>query len=461
MFINMLTLKVRTAFIVLGMLCISLLMSRSGRSQTLYVGYDWYSVYSGPIYTCVPYSYAQMVYTSDDLYAAGATGPMLITSIAFKISSWSYVGSASMYNNWTVYMANTSVTSLDMVTDYIPVDFLTEVFSGTVTGFTAGSFVEVELSTPFFWDGASNIVIAVNETSPDGWDCFAFDGWGTSESRALTFYYYDYAIDPASPPTGWGWNNWELPYLKIGYEEPAMCTDVPLVAGTLTGGSVCPSSPVSIINSGTTLASGITRIWQVAPTGTDDWTDIWGASAINLYYTDGIWEDSDFRCIVICEASGESDTTNVVTFTINPAVECYCIPMAMGCDYDAVINSFYTEGATVDVANMETWCSGGYGNYFYDYEVSTYQMGEFVINVEIQNSNAGLKIWIDWNQDGFFGYDELVDETYDYVAPGTVHSSFVSVPATAVPGVTRIRVAAGSWTTYFDECFTGGGYGVK
>ncbi|MEO7081548.1 MAG: fibronectin type III domain-containing protein, partial [Flavobacteriales bacterium] len=117
-----------------------------------------------PIYSCYGYNYSQQIYLASEY-----TGGTYITKVRFK-----YVSDGTTtanWNNWTVYMGNTSKTSFSSTADWVPLANLSQVFSGTVTP-VAGQWMEIVLNTPFVWNGTSNMVIGVDENSA-GYSCTA------------------------------------------------------------------------------------------------------------------------------------------------------------------------------------------------------------------------------------------------------------------------------------------------
>ncbi|HQP02900.1 MAG TPA: hypothetical protein PK337_11440, partial [Bacteroidia bacterium] len=73
-----------------------------------------------------------------------------------------------LWQDWVVYFGNTSKASFSSTTDWIPVASMTQVFAGTIpANVTANVWMELTLPTPFLWDGISNLVIAVDENTPN------------------------------------------------------------------------------------------------------------------------------------------------------------------------------------------------------------------------------------------------------------------------------------------------------
>src|SRR5690606_28482612 len=106
--------------------------------------------------------------------------------------------------------------------------------------------------------------------------------------------------------------------------------DLSLCAGTPEAGtanndemSVCATLPFIIsVEGASEPAEGLSRIWQSSPAGANSWTDVAGATAAN-YTVGGINAPTDYRYRVICANSDQSDVSNVVEVSLNPATECY------------------------------------------------------------------------------------------------------------------------------------------
>ena len=110
-----------------------------------------------PISTYYKYSYTQSLYFANEVSGVFGTDGIAFTSIAFE-----YTHSTTQEYPIAVYMGNTNRATMSASDGLIPVADMTKVFEGNIT-FTAG-WVEIPLTTPFEWDGTSNIVIAVNAT---------------------------------------------------------------------------------------------------------------------------------------------------------------------------------------------------------------------------------------------------------------------------------------------------------
>jgi trimeric autotransporter adhesin len=93
----------------------------------------------------------QHLYRANELIAAGITSAGFIRSLDFNVLT---KNSTKPFNGFTISMGNTTATNLG--TGFVS-GLLTQVYSGNYTS-QAGSNV-FNFTTPFFWDGVSNLVI--------------------------------------------------------------------------------------------------------------------------------------------------------------------------------------------------------------------------------------------------------------------------------------------------------------
>ncbi|MBK9288320.1 MAG: fibronectin type III domain-containing protein [Flavobacteriales bacterium] len=99
-----------------------------------------------PIYSCYGYNYSQQIYLASEYNTPANT---LIDKIRFYYDNGGAV--TANWQDWVVYMGNTSQSSFASGTDWIPSASLTQVFSGTVTP-VAGNWMEIiELALYLGW----------------------------------------------------------------------------------------------------------------------------------------------------------------------------------------------------------------------------------------------------------------------------------------------------------------------
>ena len=144
-----------------------------------------------PTYNYYNYSLTQQIYTASEIGMAGT-----INSIAF------YNGGAEKTRTLEVYLKATTKSSFSSRTDWITMAASDKVFSGSVT-MTANTWTYINFSTPFEYDGSSNLVLVVDDnsnayTSSPHMACSVFNADG---NQSLYSYDDDINFDPLSPPT--------------------------------------------------------------------------------------------------------------------------------------------------------------------------------------------------------------------------------------------------------------------
>jgi hypothetical protein len=147
-----------------------------------------------PIETGSGYTYTQSLYYPEDFGTGG-----LISSLAYN-----YNGAFTLANsnNWTIYMGLTTVDSFNSPTDWIPTSQMTVVYNGVVPQPTGAGWIELDLIDDFFYDGTSNLVIAVDENQTgNGSPNEEFFCTSTSSARSIYYFTSVSNIDPNTPPT--------------------------------------------------------------------------------------------------------------------------------------------------------------------------------------------------------------------------------------------------------------------
>ncbi len=122
----------------------------------------------------------------------------------------------------------------------------------------------------------------------------------------------------------------------------------------------------------------------------------------------------------------------------------YCLPIfSIACSSGDYIDNVSTTGGVSNITNLATGCNGlGPNNYTYNSTmmVSQVQGSNFTITVQAGSSwSQGFGIWVDWNED--YDFDDVGEDIYFSPGSGTAPYSYVvTIPPTAVPGITRMRV---------------------
>lgn len=139
-------------------------------TDSITIGSGELTGYTIPLNNYYRYSYTQQIYTASEI--GNSAG--LINCIAFQ-----YVNPSSQTKNIEVYLGNTNKTSFSNDDDFISTNNMQLCYEGpwSLIASEGDNWINIPFSTPFEWDGTSNIVIAiVNNT-------------GTFESEDATFVY--------------------------------------------------------------------------------------------------------------------------------------------------------------------------------------------------------------------------------------------------------------------------------
>ncbi|WP_353102057.1 MBG domain-containing protein [Myroides odoratus] len=124
----------------------------SGTSTTSYI----------PIYGYYNYSISQqIVLKSEYLDQGAAAGP--ITKLRWFVNS--NAASSDKWDHWGIYIGHTAKENFTGSTDWINLNTATLVYDGTITPVN-GQWMEIELTTPFVYNGTDNIVITVMDKKP-------------------------------------------------------------------------------------------------------------------------------------------------------------------------------------------------------------------------------------------------------------------------------------------------------
>ncbi|HMN06290.1 MAG TPA: GEVED domain-containing protein, partial [Flavobacteriales bacterium] len=261
-----------------------------------------------PNYYLYDYSYSQTIYTAAEMTTAGAPGAGLIDKIRYKPTAGV---STSNWKDWVVYMANTNKAGFASVSDYVPVGSLTQVFSGTLpANTTANVWMELTLTTPFFWDGTSNLVVAVDENTAGWGNTPSWAGYTmtpSSGSKGVYFYRDGTDIPPSAPAGTQGVTN-TVAQIQLNFLIP--CSGTP-TAGTLPATvPVCAGSTYQFTPAGLSLVANLTYQWEESADNVT-WGPATGTNTNSTYTTPPFSSPMYYRMVVTCTNSGMTDTTNV------------------------------------------------------------------------------------------------------------------------------------------------------
>jgi len=228
----------------------------------------------------------------------------------------------------------------------------------------------------------------------------------------------------------------------------APCTGTP-VAGNAAASvaNTCANVPFTLTLTGASTGGGITYQWQSSPAGTNTFTNITGATTVSYSVTSQTTA-TDYRCVVTCTNSNLSATSNIVSVVQNTGIIClsYCAAVSSG-GTGTLINKVQFGAINNDSSASQPTASPYYT--YYPAATTTVTMGT-TQNLSVTIGPAGTytgaitSVWIDWNQDGTLSSTE-----HFYVGPGSGSAGIpsgttltvpVSIPVTAVAGITRMRI---------------------
>ena len=165
-------------------------------SETVSVGTYLMSTQEFPIYNRYHYSYTQQIYLHNEINING-----YISKLQFYYIPTGYISNPE---NWVIYMGNTSKDSFNSSEDWIPINNLTEVFSGDITSFltSESGWIKIPLDTPFYYNTNANLVISIYENTKGKPSV----SWGAFDCGSYRGIYHaaNQNINPISPNLGQG-----------------------------------------------------------------------------------------------------------------------------------------------------------------------------------------------------------------------------------------------------------------
>jgi hypothetical protein len=292
-----------------------------------------------PNYYLYNYSYTQQIVLATEVTSGGwGGGAGLIQKIRFLPG---FSVSTTNWKDWVIYIGNTTKTTFASTTDWVAASSMTQVFNGTLPAtVTNGVWMEITLTTPFLYDGTSNIVVAIDENTSTYGSNPGWKGYAPGANRGIYYNSDSTNPDPASPPTASGRN---LATANVAQMQFEMTSNTPCSGTPTPGNTVSSTNPVcSGVNFTLSLQNpptetGITYQWQSA----DDAAFTVGVTNLGTSSTQTTSQTSAkyYRCNVTCTNSGMSAYSNALQVTMNSPT------------YATYNNVSYTE-------SFESWVNG-------------------------------------------------------------------------------------------------------
>lgn len=307
-----------------------------------------------PINANYGYTYSQEIYLASDFNVAVAGQPNYITKIRF----YNTTGTLANSDVWTIYLGNTATASFASTSAWIPLANLSQVYSGTIPAI-ANAWTEITLTTPFLWDGVSNVVVAVDENIPSYTSNNYWRYQTTGANRSMYYYSDSNNPDPASPPAGTRVGY--VPHAQFVHTPNVACAGMPNHATAVASvSSVCSNAgtPVSFSATGGSFVTGLSYQWQSNdgsgwvnfPTGTTETFSTTLTTTVNV------------RLITTCIATGDQDFSEEASVVVNPAptistnqtAVAYCSGNPATVIADGASTYAWTPATGLNVANNDT-----------------------------------------------------------------------------------------------------------
>ncbi len=429
------------------LILIGLLGNSANAQTTVQIGTGTLTTTSFPIRSCYGYSYTQMLYTSAEIVAGGYTGPGTISKIRFYYAT--AVSPTTTYDNWTVYLGNTTLTSLTSgAANFTPASAMDMCFSGLVTFPAAGNWMEITLSTPFNYTGG-NLLVAIDENAAS-YTCSA--GWRYTSTTGVTsvrqLYSDTYNPDPALLPgsyLGVSTSSTSRPNLQFDIGSASACSGTPTPGNTISSvAGACSGSSFNLSLQNSTSGSGVTYQWQSSPDGVN-WTNF-GTSAASQ--TVSQTAATYYQCLVTC--SGNTGTSTPVNVAVNPFYLCYCSAVPTSIDAQGAVDFQIGSWSNPNVSTST------YQNFTGVAPTSLYQNSTVSATVTLQTGYTyRCRVFIDFNQDGDFAdAGEMNDLGLSSSTNPTTQTGNIVVPAGALTGLTGMRLVVTDDDAANNPCYS-------
>lgn len=255
-----------------------------------------------PLYYMYSYNYTQTIYTADEINGGGwSGGPGIISKIRWR--SHIYKETAN-WNDWIVYLGNTNKAGFNNTTDWVPVGTMAQVFNSKlpVSAVLADGWLELSLATPFVWNGADNLVVAVFENTPGGgYTSGNWYGYTVAPSSGNKGIYYSSVgtePNPGSPPSGILTD--EVAQIQLDIASMPVCSGT-LDATIISSTPAVKTGESFVLTASPNDATGIT--YQFQKNEGSGWQNLGSPQASPTYTVPTQSIATDYRVAVSCGVS--------------------------------------------------------------------------------------------------------------------------------------------------------------
>ncbi len=377
----------------------------------------------------------QFVVTAAELTSAGVAANSVISSVGFNVTA---TNSASAHTGWNIRVFTTATAN--------PIS--AGWFTGTPVAQTAttdhtpvAGWNQFPLTSSFIWNGTDNLIIETCHNNT-GYNVNANTQWTTTLTGA-TFSRW-FRADAAGVCTNTstsGTSTTTRPNIRIEWTAASACTGQPAPGNTVASVStVCSGVNFTLSLQNSTSGTGVTYQWQSA----DDaaFTVNTANLGTGVTQTTSLTSSKYYRCLVTCTSSGQSQLSTPVLVSLNGnTCECnnYCFGANnCGADYISAVN--------FAGINRTSTCDAGTFNLYSSPNPTLTGGTTYPITISTGGDVEGIGIWFDWNGNGVFDdvteripSAQISNNGFVGTNPAT-YTANITVPVTATPGSTRMRV---------------------
>lgn len=260
------------------------------------------------------YTYSQSIYLKSEI----ANMPMTVTHVKYYFNGTSLSNS----NDWTIYMGHTDKSEFASATDWLPMAELTEVYSEVFTSPTGAGWIEFDI-TDFDYNGVDNLVIAVDENTPDyNSSSDRFLNSAVAGNRSVAKYSDSENPDPNNPGEG----NYFAAYIPntilTAYPKPGANVNFSVIDGT---NPVEDAVIVVDAKTFTTLADGTVTAYVGEGTDVPFTVNKFGYEQFDGIITvvDGVDQDVDVTMVALPTYSVTVNIKNILNEPLDATVTAY------------------------------------------------------------------------------------------------------------------------------------------
>jgi len=172
-----------------------------------------------PVRTRTHYTYSQQIVSIERIIEGGWSSNMeYITRLRYYINNPNHLGLINS-DDWSIYFGLTNKNHFDSISDWIPITQMALVLDSIVPQPNDCGWMDIHLQTPFYYNGADNLIIAVHDKSHNNSPIETFfSSFIDTVSAGLVKQVFNCCSpNPASPPPGS--LSTFVPILQLYFEE--------------------------------------------------------------------------------------------------------------------------------------------------------------------------------------------------------------------------------------------------